>query len=283
MERYLLRLLATHLLVIGATRSGKGSVIWSLIRALAAGVRSGLVQLWVIDPKGGMEMAMGRAMYARYEDADYARMADLLDEAVRVMRDRQARLAGKVRAHTPSLAEPLIVIIIDELACLTAYLQDNELKNRIKQSLGMLLSQGTGLGVLVVGASQDPRKEVVELRDLFPTRIGLRLNEAGHVNLVLGDGARDRGALCDQIPIDPSMRGIGYVILDHQPEPARVRFSYVDDDLIRDMADTFPAPVEPTPVVAQRVRNGKAVYKPSAPLLPKGLLDALNPDAGGQA
>ena len=55
-----LHLLATHVLVGGATRRGKGSVLWSLVRALGGGVASGLVRLWVIDPKGGMEFAMGR-------------------------------------------------------------------------------------------------------------------------------------------------------------------------------------------------------------------------------
>ena len=34
--------------------------------------------------------------------------------------------------------------------------------------------------------------------ELFQPRIALRLNEANHVNLILGDGARDRGALADQ-------------------------------------------------------------------------------------
>ena len=54
-----LRLLGAHLLVVGATGSGKGSVIWSLICALAPGIRDGLVQVWAVDPKGGMELAPG--------------------------------------------------------------------------------------------------------------------------------------------------------------------------------------------------------------------------------
>jgi DNA segregation ATPase FtsK/SpoIIIE, S-DNA-T family len=53
------RLLGAHLLVVGATGSGKGSVIWSMIAALGPGIRDGLVQVWAIDPKGGMELAPG--------------------------------------------------------------------------------------------------------------------------------------------------------------------------------------------------------------------------------
>lgn len=259
---------------------------------MVGGMRPGLVRLWVIDPKGGMELFMGRPMFTRYEDSDYTAMADMLDDAIAVMRERQARLRGVVRVHTPTVTDPLVVIVIDELACLLAYLHDNELKNRITASLSLLLSQGAGLGVLVVGASQDPRKEVLSLRDLFPTRIALRLNESGHVDLALGDGSRNRGALCDQIPIEA--RGVGYVVLDHHPEPTRVRFGYVDDDTIKQMAVAYPASDSATttrinpatmPAVPEQRKptDRRHVYrpnKPAAPLLPDALLNALDPDAG---
>ncbi|MEV4822561.1 FtsK/SpoIIIE domain-containing protein [Micromonospora sp. NPDC049274] len=285
---YCLRLLATHVLIGGATRMGKGSVIWSLLRALAAGIRSGLVRVWAIDPKGGMELSIGRPLFSRYVDDDWSRMAEMLDDAVTRMRARQRLLRGKVRVHTPTVDEPLIVIVIDEIAALLAYLPDTDIRNRIAQSLGLLLSQGAGLGVLVVAATQDPRKEVVSVRDLFPTRIALGLTERGHVDLLLGDGARDRGALADQIPL--SAKGVAYVLLDGQPEPARVRFSYIADDVIRDMAATFPAspemapePVEsPAPVKPARSNgNGRHTYRPTpprqaAPLLPPSLLNALD-------
>ena len=74
-------------------------------------------------------------MFTRYEDSDYPAMADLLDDAIAVMRERQARLRGVVRVHEPTTSDPLIVIVIDELACLLAYLHDSELRNRITASL----------------------------------------------------------------------------------------------------------------------------------------------------
>ncbi|WFE39235.1 FtsK/SpoIIIE domain-containing protein [Micromonospora sp. WMMD998] len=284
---YAFRLLATHVLIGGATRMGKGSVIWSLLRALAAGIRSGLVRVWAIDPKGGMELAIGRPLFSRYVDDDWTRMADLLDDAVARMRARQQILRGKARVHTPTVDEPLIVVVIDEIAALLAYLPDSEIRARIAQALGLLLSQGAGLGVLVVAATQDPRKEVVSVRDLFPTRIALGLTERGHVDLLLGDGSRDRGALADQIPL--SGKGVAYVLLDGQPEPARVRFSYLADDVIRDMAATFPAPpetqpepvVQPAPKPRASTGNGRRTYRPTppkqgAPLLPPSLLNALD-------
>ena len=65
-------------------------------------------------------------------------------------------------------------------------MNDRAIKKRIESALGLLLSQGRAVGVVVVGAIQDPRKDVLPQRDLFPIRIGLRLNEADHVDLTLG-------------------------------------------------------------------------------------------------
>ena len=57
------------------------------------------------------------------------------------------------------------------------------------------------------------------------------------MDLVLGDGMRERGALCDRIP--QAMPGVGYVVLDGDPTPVRVRFSYLTDTHIRDMAARY--------------------------------------------
>jgi S-DNA-T family DNA segregation ATPase FtsK/SpoIIIE len=263
-----LRLLASPLLIAGASRSGKGSVIWSLIAAMAPAVRAGLVRLWVIDPKGGMELAMGAPLFARFACRNAEEMADVLDEAVAQMRERQSRLAGRVRVHEPSLAEPLIVIVVDELGALTKYIPDTELRKRIEASLGLLLSQGAGLGFLVVGALQDPRKENLDLRDLFLSRIVLRVTAASHVDMVLGDAMRAKGAFADQIP--DAQKGVAYVLLDGSPDPVKVRFSYFDDTAIRAMAQTYPAPREiPHP------RVSKEPTKRSGPLLPPSLLAAI--------
>lgn len=245
---YRLRLLGTHLLVAGATGSGKGSVIWSLIHSLSPAIHEGRAEVWALDPKGGMELAPGRGLFARfvYGDPDDGcayelEFARILEEAVAVMRRRQAALRGVTRLHTPTPAEPLVVVVVDELASLTAYVVDRDAKKRIAAALSLLLSQGRAVGVTVVGAVQDPRKDIVTMRDLFPTRVALRLPEADQVGLVLGSGARDRGALCDQIP--ESLPGVGYVGIDGIAEPIRVRFSHITDTHISHLVDTTGEPV----------------------------------------
>jgi S-DNA-T family DNA segregation ATPase FtsK/SpoIIIE len=47
---------------------------------------------------------------------------------------------------------------------LTAYVVDRDAKKRIAAALALLLSQGRAVGITVVAAVQDPRKEVVDLR-----------------------------------------------------------------------------------------------------------------------
>jgi len=255
---YRLRLLGTHLLVVGATGSGKGSVIWSMLHALGPAIRDGVVAVWCLDPKGGMELAPGRGLFARFvygdpdQGSDYeAEFARVLEDAVAVMRRRQSALRGVTRLHTPTASEPLLLVVVDELASLTAYVTDRDAKRRIASALSLLLSQGRAVGVTVVGAVQDPRKEILSVRDLFPTRVALRLSEADHVGLVLGQGARDRGARCDQIP--ESLPGVGYVGIDGVAEPVRVRFAHVtDDDITQMVVDYAPPP----PALGQVTASG---------------------------
>ncbi|MGC7219860.1 FtsK/SpoIIIE domain-containing protein, partial [Mycobacteroides abscessus subsp. massiliense] len=171
-------ILGHHLLVAGSTGSGKGSVLQALIAGLAPDVRTGRVRLCVIDPKGGMELGAGAPMFSFFSHDATDRTLELLRQLVDVMHERANRLRGHTRLHTPTTADPLFVIIIDEIAALTAYVTDRKIKAEIEQLLGLLLSQGRAVGISVVGAIQDPSKDALPLRQLFTVRIGLRMTEA---------------------------------------------------------------------------------------------------------
>ena len=98
-----------------------------------------------------------------------------------------------------------------------------------------LTTQGRAVGYCVVAALQDPRKDVLTIRNLFSDRIAMRLDEPGQVDIVLGDGARDRGAVCELIPSDPATgAGVAFVHLEGDPDPVRVRAGWVTDFDIRD-------------------------------------------------
>ncbi len=252
---WLVSLRGTHLLLAGATGSGKGSVLWSLLAALGPAIRDGVVQVVGLDPKGGMELGYGRELFRELvtmhgvdaEEEAVQFLEGLADEA-----DRRAHLlAGHTRLLTPTTSLPFLLVVIDELASITALLSDSKRQRRADAALGRLLTKGRAPGVCVIGALQDPRKDVVRWRDLFPTRIGLRMVDEGQVDMVLGDGARGRGARCDEL--SESAPGVGYVIEDGSRTVTRVRAAFLTDDDIRHIATTYrPAPavageLHPTP------------------------------------
>ncbi|WP_449066574.1 FtsK/SpoIIIE domain-containing protein, partial [Planomonospora algeriensis] len=186
---YRLALHGTHVLVAGATGAGKGSFLWSVVRGLIPAVLAGLVEIWALDPKL-MELSFGRSIFGDRYAADPAACADLLDDAVKVMQERAGRFAGVRRSHVPTVEDPFVLVLVDEVAFLTAYQSDRALKQRISAALATLTTQGRAVGVGVMAALQDPRKEVMNIRNLFPDKIALRLDESEQVDMVLGDGAR---------------------------------------------------------------------------------------------
>ena len=104
------------------------------------------------------------------------------------------------RQHEPSTVDPLVVIVIDELAALIAYSPDRELVRRAEAALSVILSQGRAVGFLVFAFLQDPRKETVRMRHLFTQAIGLRLRDREEVAMVLGDGAIAAGRCVTRSP-----------------------------------------------------------------------------------
>jgi DNA segregation ATPase FtsK/SpoIIIE, S-DNA-T family len=186
-----------------------------------------------------MELAYGRAIFDTYGcyAADPAAIVAMLEAAARDMEARAAVLAGRQRDHTPTTEHPFVIVLVDEVAFLTAHHPDKNLRERVKAALATLTTQGRAVGYCVVAALRDPRKEVMSIRNLFPDRIAMRLDEPEQVDMVLGDGARDRGAISDLISSDPAVgAGVAFVRLETDPDPVRVRAAWVADEDIRGMA-----------------------------------------------
>ena len=144
---WLVRLHGTHVLLAGATGAGKASLLWSLVRAMLPLMRAGLVRVLAADPKL-MELAYGRVIFDTYGQyaADPAAIADMLDQAVADMQARAAQFAGRQRDHTPTREHPFIVVLVDEVAFLTAYQPNKNLRGRIMAALATLTTQGRAVG-----------------------------------------------------------------------------------------------------------------------------------------
>ncbi|MFB4353243.1 FtsK/SpoIIIE domain-containing protein [Microbacterium sp. LS_15] len=152
--------LGPHTLVAGSSGSGKASLVWGLLLGLAEPIHSGLVEVWGIDRKGGMELAMGRDLLTRFA-ADAAHSVQLLEEAIVAMQERARSLAGITRQQRATVESPTVIVLIDELAALTAYETDRELLRRANAAIATLASQGRAVGFIVFACLQDPRKETL--------------------------------------------------------------------------------------------------------------------------
>lgn len=226
-----------HTLVAGMTGAGKGSVMWSLLVALAPAVRAGTVRLVGIDLKAGMELAHAPALFSALGTTPVQAVAVLEREADLLTR-RADRMAGHARAHTPTASSPHVLVVVDELAALTAYVTDVQLRRRADAALRVILTQGRAPGWSVWAWVQDPRKDTVPMRNLFPQMVGLRLKDAFETEMVLGEAAT-RTAPCHRI--SPAHPGTGYAVTE-DGSVSRVRAHYADDHLIHLVNAGYPTP-----------------------------------------
>lgn len=160
--------------------------MWAIVLALGPAVRIGLVELLGIDLKGGVEMKMAPKLFTRL--ATTAEEAvQLLEETVISMQRRLDEMGGVTRLHEPKVGAPAVVVVIDELAALTSYITDRDLKKRGEAALALILTMGRAPGFHVLAFVQDPRKEVLGMRQHFKQLFGLRLAEKEEVAMVLGE------------------------------------------------------------------------------------------------
>ncbi|RPF23428.1 FtsK/SpoIIIE domain-containing protein [Myceligenerans xiligouense] len=230
-----LRVRGRHTLVVGASGSGKGSAFWGLVGGLAPAIPEGLVRVWGVDMKKGVEAGMGEPLFhaVAYTHAD---AVAILAELVKVIEHRGVEMRGKSRLHVPTSGDPLHVLVIDELADLMAY-SDFEVRREAERLLSVILTQGRALGVVVAAFVQNPRQEAVGMRNLYTQKIALRLDSATEAEMVLDSRARTAPAEL----IDPDAPGTGYLV-NEDGTVSLVRFDYWPDELIKATARAYPSP-----------------------------------------
>lgn len=181
-----------HWLIVGATRSGKST----LINALVAGLAPQRVALVGIDCKGGMELSLyGPRLSALATDR--AQAVKLLGALVDLTLDRMTVCrAARVR-NVWGLAErdrPVpVVVIVDEIAelFLVASRSEKDEAQAAATALIRLAQLGAALGVFLVVAGQrvgsDLGPGVTALRAQLGGRICHRVADPGTAEMALGD------------------------------------------------------------------------------------------------
>ncbi|UXY32585.1 FtsK/SpoIIIE domain-containing protein [Streptomyces sp. HUAS TT20] len=197
--------LVPHWLIVGATRSGKSTLLARLITQLA----TQRVALVGIDCKGGMELGLFTGRLSALATCRREAVA-VLSALVADMQDRMAacRSAG-VRSiwELPDKLRPVpVVVIVDEIAEL--YLSDGtrEGKAEAEQCSTLLLrlaQLGAALGIHLVVAGQrvgsDLGPGVTALRAQLGGRICHRVNDPGTAEMTLGDLNKDAVAVAQSI------------------------------------------------------------------------------------
>jgi S-DNA-T family DNA segregation ATPase FtsK/SpoIIIE len=78
-QPWLLRLLDRHILVAGVSDAGKSSMMWAVLRALVPWIRAGVVQVFGISPKGGMELGRAEGLFHTLVCTNGAEAVELLE------------------------------------------------------------------------------------------------------------------------------------------------------------------------------------------------------------
>jgi len=223
-----------HTLCVGCSGAGKGSVFWGIAGGLGPAVAAGVVRLVGIDLKYGIELSLGSGLFTKIATTEIDAV-ETLAALEKLMNRRGNEMAGRTREHNPTTTSPLVVLLIDELAGVTAYMTDPVLRKEAAASLSRILTKGRALGIVVAAFLQDPRKEVLPMRGLFTQTIALRLRSRDEVAMVLGDGMADKAPAHR---ISPDGPGTGYVI-GGDGQVAKVRSDFWSDEQIRSTAKQY--------------------------------------------
>jgi len=240
-----------HLLVAGATASGKSVFMQSLILSIMFRNKPDEVKFLFIDPK--------RLELTFYEDIPYLydpketpdRVSVITDpkdaskSLVALTRVMEKRYKKFEKARVKNIAsynkwatengephEYYIIVVIDELADLML-----QQKNVVEDAIQRLAQMARAVGIHLVLATQRPSVDVITgvIKANLPSRVALQVTSKTDSRVIL------------DCPGAEALIGKGdllYLAIDAQ-KPSRIQGAYVSEDEIRRVADFVKAQARP--------------------------------------
>ncbi|MDR0952813.1 MAG: DNA translocase FtsK, partial [Elusimicrobiota bacterium] len=255
-----------HLLIAGATNSGKSICVHSMIISLLYRAKPDEVKLLLIDPKR-VELTLYEGMPHLYdpktscEDVavvkDAAGAVKSLQALVKVMEKRMKIFEiAKVKNIESYNAWAVknneekafyIVVVIDELADLML-----QTKAAIEDSVQRLTQMGRALGIHLILSTQRPSTNVITgvIKANLPSRIALQVTSKIDSRVVLDANGAD------------TLLGKGDMLYlgISDPKPNRIQGAYISEEEITKVADFLRAqggPDYPIQVVPEQQQNGR--------------------------
>lgn len=217
-----------HLLVAGATNSGKSVFLRSLVLCLITQYLPSELKFLIVDPKrtdfsffNNLPHLIGGKVITEKEEA-----CDLLLELVHnEMPRRQRIMAGRslrvkeFNIRFPNEALPLIVAIIDEYAQLISIMNKGD-RDAFEQDLMSLAAVARSTGIHLVLATQRPSADIVTgtLKANLPASIAFKVASAVNSRIVIDQNGAE------------NLLGRGDMLFRHpNGELVRLQAAYIDE------------------------------------------------------
>lgn len=237
-----------HLLVAGASGSGKSVCLSQLLLGLIVKLGPDELRLLLVDPKK-VELALYkhlphllRPIVTSPEEALGA-MEQLVIEMERryqVMEAAGKRNISDFNRAYPQNRLPFIVGVVDELADLMQATKGEGGSNPLEQKIVRLGQKARAAGIHLILATQSPRKEVIT---------GLiKANIAARVALTVSDMVESR-IILDYAGAE-TLRGKGDLIFRQGQSQIRGQAAWVPDDMINAVVGWWQHPSRSTPAAA---------------------------------
>ena len=199
-----------HLLVAGATGSGKSVAINSIILALLYNARPSEVKLAMVDPKM-LELSLYNGIPHLLSPVvtQPKKAAETLRAIVAEMERRYRQLAEKgnknIESYNKAVPEaerlPYIVVIIDELADLMMTVQ-----REVEDSIMRLAQMARAAGIHLIVATQRPSVDVITglIKANLPSRISFQVSSKTDSRTILdANGAENLLGMGDMLFLPP--------------------------------------------------------------------------------
>jgi S-DNA-T family DNA segregation ATPase FtsK/SpoIIIE len=218
-----------HLLVAGATGSGKSVCLHSIISSILMTRNPREVRLALVDPKM-LELSLYQEIPHLWSPVilQAGKATGLLEKLVEEMEDRYSKLTkegartieeynNEVKAGSEDERMPYVVVIIDELADLMLVSG-----SEVEQPIARLAQMARAVGIHLIVATQRPSVDVITgvIKANFPSRIAFNVQSKTDSRTILDmNGAEKLLGKGDMLFLPAA-----------SPEPVRVHGSFLSTD-----------------------------------------------------